>query len=253
MLGDVAVLRPRLRSRLDFRRGEWALAVVAALLVHVGAVGALRAAHLDGKAALPDIDRGAAQAIRVVPMVDVDSPLLKLGGSKPYRLPEAWSRPAPPPDAAPAQAARAAGFGREVDVYDEAPRQPAADDIYADEGHPGGVDGGTETDPLKARVVDLYRARVIGWFSSRFRVRGTGLGRDALAALRASASVSVSADLRVAGYTLTPSGNVAFDAAARAALEAAKGERIPPPPEQYPDVLRGHVSLSFVCTEALCD
>jgi hypothetical protein len=253
VLGDVAILRPRARPRHDFRRGEIVVAVLSALLVHVGAIGALRAAHLDRKAALPDIDRGAAQAIRVIPMVDLDSPLLKLGGTKQYKLPEAWSRPAPTPSAAPAPAARAAGFGKQVDVYDDPKPARPADDIYADEGHPMGVDGGTEKDPLKARVVDLYRSRVIGWFSARFRVRGTGLPQAELARLRAPASVDVSADLRVTGYSLGPSGNAAFDAAARAALEGARGERIPPPPEQYPDVLRGRISLSFVCTEDRCN
>ena len=36
---------------------------------------------------------------------------------------------------------------------------------------------GTETDPLKARAVDLYRAKIAGWFSSRFRVTGSGLDK----------------------------------------------------------------------------
>ena len=253
VLGDVAILKPRPRPRLDFRRGEIVTAVLAALFVHLGAIGALRAAHLERRAALPDIDPGAARPIRVIPMVDLDSPLLKLGGSKQYKLPEAWSRPTPATQAAPAAAARAAGFGKQVDVYDEPTKPHEAEDIYGDEGHPAGVDGGTEKDPLKARVVDLYRARVIGWFSSRFRVRGTGLPRADLLALRAPASVDVSSDLRVTGYSLGASGNAAFDAAARAALEGAKGDRIPPPPEQYPDVLRGRISLTFVCTEERCN
>lgn len=250
--GDVAVLRPRRRGAFDFRRREVGAAVLAALLVHAGAVGALRAAHLDRPAAVPDIDRGSTRAIRVIPIVDLDSPLLKVGGTKRYRLPEAWSR-AQPPHAPPALAARAAGVGPQVDVYDDAPKAKVAEDIYGDEGHPGGVPGGTETDPLKARVVDLYRARVIGWFSARFRVTGTGLSREALAALRGAASVDVGADLRVTGYVLVPSGNASFDAAARAALDAAKGERIPPPPEQYPDVIKGRLSLTFVCTEDRCN
>ncbi len=253
VIGDVAVLRPRSRPRLDFRRGEIATALLAAVLVHVGAVGAIRAAHLDRKPAPPDLDPGAARAIRVTPMVDLDSPLLKLGGARQYKLPEAWIRPTPPSATPPAPAARAAGFGKQVDVYDDPTPRASGEDIYADEGHPAGVDGGTEKDPLKARVVDLYRARVIGWFSSRFRVRGTGLSRADLAPLRAPASVEVSADLRVTGYSLGTSGNAAFDAAARLALEASKGERIPPPPAQYPDVLRGRISLTFVCTEDRCN
>ena len=39
-------------------------------------------------------------------------------------------------------------------------------------------------------------------------------------------------------YTINPSGNAVFDAAARATLEASKGKELPPPPENYPDVVQ---------------
>jgi hypothetical protein len=123
----------------------------------------------------------------------------------------------------------------------------------AEEGHADGVKEGTELDPLKARAVDLYRARLIAWFSGRFRVTGSGLSAEDLCKYRVGASIELSADRRVASYTLSPSGNGAFDAAARATLEGARGESLPPPPENYPDVVQRRINLTFVCREHRCD
>jgi hypothetical protein len=44
-----------------------------------------------------------------------------------------------------------------------------------------------------------------------------------------------------------------FDAAARAALDGARGESLPQPPENYPDVVQRTISLTFVCKEKRCD
>ena len=44
-----------------------------------------------------------------------------------------------------------------------------------------------------------------------------------------------------------------FDAAARSALEGAKGQEIPPPPENYPDIVQTQISLTFTCTPQRCD
>jgi hypothetical protein len=41
--------------------------------------------------------------------------------------------------------------------------------------------------------------------------------------------------------------------AARAALEGAKGESLPQPPENYPDVVQRTINLTFVCKENRCD
>ena len=53
---------------------------------------------------------------------------------------------------------------------------------------------------------------------------------------RVAASVQVGGDARSPGYSITPSGNAAFDAAAQPTLEGSKGQSLPPPPENYPDV-----------------
>src|SRR5262249_45160256 len=110
---------------------------------------------------------------------------------------------------------------------------PPANVDPSQKGHADGVREGTEVDPLKARAVDLYRPKSAAWFSSRFRVSGSGLSQAELVKIRSSASVSLGPDRTVAGFTLVPSGNAAFDAAARATLEGARGQAIPPPPENY--------------------
>jgi hypothetical protein len=66
------------------------------------------------------------------------------------------------------------------------------------------------------------------------------------------ALVQISADRTVMGYTLTPSGNAAFDAAARAMLEGARGEALPPPPENYPDIVQSQIHITLVCRPNLC-
>src|SRR5262249_44909705 len=116
----------------------------------------------------------------------------------------------------------------------------------------GSADG-TETDPLKARAVDLYRARIVGWFSSRFRVTGSGLSEEELLRYRVGATVEITSGRTVGGYTLTPSRNAAFHAAARAALDSAKGQNLPPPPDNYPDIVQSRIHLTFVCKEHRCD
>ncbi len=265
----------------DFLPSEVGIAVAAAICVLAGAGLALRVSALDRPAEVPAIDKGSAIPVRITPVLDLDAPLLKLGGERDRaKLPDRWVRqkpvprveeravvstkagkteqdiprpdmkivdagtPPPPPDAA---------MAKEVDtpvtaVVDAGP----AANVDA----PGSADGvkeGTETDPLKARAVDLYRQRIIGWFASRFRVSGSGLSAADLARYKVGATVELSSDRHVSGYAITPSGNAAFDAAAHAALESAKGQQIPPPPENYPEMVQSAIHLTFVCREGRCD
>jgi hypothetical protein len=265
---------------VDYQPHEVLLAVLVALGVQVGATFALRAAALQHMAEGREIDPGMAVPIRVRPVVDMDSPLLKLGG-KPvkYKLPDKWSQPAPvpvverkafvspkadkSPEAAPpkdvpmADAGTAppppdAAIAKQVDTEVTAPTD-AGEANVGTEGSPAGVREGTETDPLKARAISQYRARLIGWFSSRFRVSGSGMSADELTRVRVSATVRISSDRVVLGYSIVPSGNSAFDAAARSTLEGTKGQQLPPPPENYPEAVQNQISLTFVCKPSTCD
>lgn len=267
----------------DFSRKEIGLAILFALCVQAGAVLSLRVAGSHSNPVMAaDIEPSAPTAVKVIPVLDTGAPLLKLGGKPdPTRLPDRFIPQAPKPRAEEKAFVSTKAGKSEDDIPpkeiklaepNEAPppkdaeltkqvdtpipseiTPPAPPANVAEEGHADGVQGGTETDPLKARAVDLYRARIISWFSRRFRVSGSGLGAGDLAKYKVSATVELSSDRMVVSYSIAPSGNAAFDAAARAALESAKGAPLPPPPENYPDVVQRHISLTFVCKEDRCD
>lgn len=243
-------------------------------------VGRAAVAHAETQApspAVPDIE----VAIPITAVTEADLPLLKLGGNPDAkRLPDRGVRRSPkvraerqafvsekagqeeidipPPDVPLADAEDKppppdAELTKKVDTEVKPTADPAPEANVPEKGHADGVLGGTETDPLKARAVDLYRARIIAWFSRRFRVTGSGLPAAELLKYRVSATVHISADRKVASYSLSPCGQSAFDAAARAALESAKGDALPPPPDNYPDVVQSQISLTFVCKEGRCD
>ncbi|MCK6586085.1 MAG: TonB C-terminal domain-containing protein [Polyangiaceae bacterium] len=267
----------------DFSKKEIGLAILFALAVQAGAVLSLRSAGGNPSSSMPatEIEPIAPTAVKVIPVFDTGAPLLKLGGKPdPTRLPDRFIPQAPKPraeekafvstkagkseeDIPPKDVKLAepnetppppdAELTKQVDtpIASETPPAPPAN--VAEEGHQDGVPGGTETDPLKARAVDLYRARIVSWFSRRFRVSGSGLSADDFAKFKVNATVELSSDRMVQSYSITPSGNSAFDAAARAALESAKGAPLPPPPENYPDVVQRTIHLTFVCKEDRCD
>ncbi|WP_437600655.1 TonB C-terminal domain-containing protein [Sorangium sp. So ce590] len=268
------------RPKSDFRPRDVALAFAVAMGVQAGAAVAVSLADLAVPAAVPEIEKGPSVPVKVTPVLDMDTPLLKLGGKRDkMKLPDRWVRQTPkprveqkafvspdagktekdipPPEVKVADAGTAppppdAEIAKQVDTELE-PKTDAGEVANVDqEGHQDGVAEGTETDPLKARAVDLYLARIAGWFSSRFRVSGSGLPPEELTKHKPRAVIVLS-DGQMVSYTLTPSGNAIFDAAARATLEGAKGQALPPPPENYPDLGQKQVSVTFVCRETTCD
>ncbi len=268
-------------SLSDFRASEIVVSVVFGCVVLTGAAFATSRSGLARPAAAPAIDRGTALPVRVTPVLDLDAPLLKLGGKRDTaRLPDRWVRQAPRPrveqrvfastkagkserDAPPQEVKMAAAdtrppppdaeIARQVDTPVAAVVDAGAPANVDQVGHADGVKEGTETDPLKARAVDIYRAKIAAWFSSRFRVSGSGLGKDELVKVRVSATVTLGADRTVSGYTVVPSGNAVFDRAAHATLEGSRGQALPPPPENYPDVAQTRINVTFVCRENRCD
>jgi len=265
----------------DFRRYEVALALAAAFALQAGAIFALRAVNLDRKAEAPEIDKGPSVPVKVVPVLDLDAPSLKLGGKRDrMKLPDRWIKPKPKPRveekafvSTKAEQTEEAIPPKEIEVAkSETPVPPPEAEVAKavetpieaqpkeepppnvdTEGHEDGVKGGTETDPLKARAVDIYREKIRGWFSRRFRVSGSGLPAEEITKFRVVATVTLSGGRSVAGYSIVPSGNAAFDSAARAALDSAKGDELPPPPENYPDIVQNQISLTFTCTPERCD
>ena len=74
---------------------------------------------------------------------------------------------------------------------------------------------------------------------------------ETLKTLSASATVSISADRHVTGFSITrPSGNNTFDDEVRATLQSiqSSGVEVPAPPPLYPDMLGHSLPVSFRCT-----
>jgi len=208
--------------------------------------------------------------IAVRPVVD-DLPLLKLGGKRVRaKLPDMWRKAAPvqrfeessapstkadktpaaipsspltKPDAAPPPPD--AEVAKQVDqVLTDAAAPKAAPNVDS-EGHADGVKEGTETDPLKARVLSQYQAKLQSWFSMRFH-QPTQVDCEELKKLRAAVAVQVGADRQIAGFSITrPSGNATFDAAVKASMDSNVGQQLPPPPPLYPDILNTAVRPVF--------
>jgi hypothetical protein len=82
----------------DFRWSDVCMAAIVGVAVLVSAGFALGQAAIDLPAAAAEIDRGAAVPVRVIPVLDLDAPLLKLGGRRqPFKLPDRWVTPTPKP------------------------------------------------------------------------------------------------------------------------------------------------------------
>ena len=142
-----------------------------------------------------DISNDNAQPIAVS-----ITPVLKLGSKTPGKLPSRWTRRPPPATKTPppqqaalpstqaektaeaipknsvpdASIAPAVEPLKSLDSNLTAPADAAAGPVAADstEGSEQGAENGTETDALKGRAADMYRAQLAAWFASRFQIRG---------------------------------------------------------------------------------
>lgn len=263
-----------------FSSGEISVAIGGAILVQVAFFtllalygntrGAVKAETLQAPEEIP---------IAVKPILD-DLPLLKLGTKNPVkpRLPDMWTKRAPRPvkryeersapseeaeddpeeipeskladkehEAPPEDAEIVKELEQELDEEDEPPEESE----LTEEGAEDGSEDGTETDPLKARQVDLYRIKIANWFASRFSP--PALPCEILVTLSTSAIVQVGGDRSITGFSMTsPSGNAEFDNKVRTTLQALQGSQLPPPPPLYPDILGSTVSTAFRGNRADC-
>ncbi len=237
------------------------------------------------RAELAEIQHAALVPMRVTPVLDLDSPLLKLGGKRGgkkvrVKMPTAWLAPPPPRQevepraSAPSTKARDAASAIPTSTATAAPSSPPPEasatalpessaslpsgdgtggtldpKAPGGEGSPEGVKEGTETDPLKVRAASLYYAKVSGWFRSKYHANCEGLDEAQRKTTRATASVQVADDGTVLGFSLARSGHDAVDSAAEGAMGIAAGQQIPPPPENYPELRRNSFSVTFVCSK----
>jgi len=216
--------------------------------------------------------------IKVTPVLD-EAPLLKLGGKKiKTKLPDMWrkqppvqrleEKSAPSPKAAKTPDAIPTSPVAKLDAQAPPPDAEVAkqvDQVLLDAGpdaaptvegagSPDGVKEGTETDPLKARAVSQYRAKIIAWFNARFKSPSKEeIPCEELTKLRASVSASVGGDRSVAGFSVgRASGNALFDSRVQSTMQGTVGAELPPPPPLYPDILSSTVSLTFAGRDDEC-
>jgi hypothetical protein len=226
-----------------------------------------------------DISNDNAQPIAVA-----ITPVLKLGSKNPTSMPKQWQRRKPPaptaakqePAALPSPQADKTPQAIPTTHVPDASVSPLASNTAAaqqpnltapadssavataasTQGSEQGAENGTETDPLKARAADMYRAQLAAWFAARFNIRGK-IPFDKLKTLRAAAVVSITPDRRVGGFTVThASGDPTFDAEVQSTLARIQGSgaELPAPPPMYPDMLRQSLPVGFSCTiRAVCE
>lgn len=228
------------------------------------------------KAQEPEQPRAMPIAVR--PVLD-ELPLLKLGGKAKPKLPEMWkkqppvqrvqeaSAPSPKaaktPDAAPKTPLAkldAAAPPPDAETAKEVEQElldatPDAAPTVEGEGAADGVKEGTEADPLKARAVSLYRAKLVAWFNARFQSPSADeIPCDELKKLSANVTVNVSGDRSVGSFSVNrPSGNALFDGRVQSTMQGTVGSELPPPPPLYPDIIGSTVSIRFAGRDEKCN
>lgn len=252
----------------SFSKNELLLALLVGLTVEVAFFLTLSwagNAKIEEKKAIEPI----AIPINVKPVVD-ELPLLKLGSKQKVKpkLPDMWKKVTPTPvrrlEERSAPSAKAEENPTELPkskLADKEHEAPTEDDEIVkeaparldDEETPeapemdteGAADGsteGTETDPLKARAVDLYKVKIAAWFNSRFKPPVDAIACDVLKKLVARVRVGVGGERAITGFSLTgSSGNAVFDGKVSAFMASLVGQQLPPPPPLYPDILESNV------------
>ncbi len=258
----------------DIRAHELVIALVVALLVQVAGVVTARFAGLHREADTKNIDPGIAVPIKVTPVVDLESPVLKLGGKRrKYKLPDKWVRQKPvkrverkayvstkaskttkklPPKDLPVADAGTkppppdAAVAKKVDI--EITEETDAGVANVDQkGHADGDKNGTEVDPLKARAKNMYHGRILGFLTGPFIGQCAALKKQGdFKGCIPSAGVQIAGGT-VQSFSFRPCGKGPIDAAARAAIQSLVGQAIPPPPAKYPDLRPNSINVAYVC------
>lgn len=216
------------------------------------------------------------------PIAVAITPVLKLGSKTPTKLPSQWQRKRPvaaksQPAALPSpQAEKTVEAIPKSHLLDAsvaptpsasaAPEQPnlatpqddknVATTAASTEGSEQGAANGTETDPLKGRAMDMYKAQLAAWFQSRFHIRGK-VPFDTLKTLRSTVVISVTPDRKLEGFSISKAaGDATFDAEVKETLAGiqSSGAELPAPPPMYPEFLSRSTALEFKCNiRAQCE
>lgn len=247
-----------------FKSSEIGVAAGFALLVE-GVIVALLIFADASKGLTPEMEAQLKEVpIAVQPVLD-DLPLLKQGSKAPPKLPQMWRKPIPRPryedkTAASTKAEKTLEKPVEKELQKENKEVPPDDKAelakkveeqlkeppdekeapkFNEEGAEDGDKHGTETDPLKAFVLDQYRKRLIAWFQAGFSPTS-----DACEA-RLGVSAQIGGDGTVSSFAVSgSSGNAGFDARVKSHMQGKVGNQIPPPPPNYSGTIT-NLSLRF--------
>lgn len=256
-------------ARRNFDAQDITIACAVALLAQLGFIAAF---SLPSPALVrADISNDNAQPIAVA-----ITPVLKLGGRSPSKLPSAWERKRPAAAKSPAaipspQAEKTleaipkthasdagvtpivvdAGRVEQSNLTAAPPDASAVTTVASAEGSEQGAANGTETDPLKARAADMYRAQLKAWFAARFQIRGK-IPFEKLKTLQANVSVTVTDDRKLGTFSVKkPSGDPTFDAEVEATFVRiqSSGVELPAPPPMYPEMLGKSLTITLRCSD----
>jgi hypothetical protein len=260
------------RQGRTFDAQDVTIATAVALLAQLGFVAAFSLP--SPKLVNADISNENARPIAVA-----ITPVLKLGTKSPTKLPSQWQRRRPvaaksEPAALPSpQAEKTLEAIPKTNVPDasvapnavDASAQPnltSAPDAgnvataASAEGSEQGAANGTETDPLKARAVDMYKAQLAAWFQARFHIQGK-IPFDRLKTLHAAVTVTVTPERKVGSFSIVrAAGDGTFDSEVQQTLAGVQssGAELPAPPPMYPDLLTQSIRFEFKCTiRAQCE
>jgi hypothetical protein len=250
----------------NFDGQEVTIACAVSLLAQLGFIAVFSLP--SPKLVQADISNENSQPIAVA-----ITPVLKLGSKTPSKLPSEWLRrrpvaakahtalPSPQaektPEAIPkAHLADASVAPIAIDAGRTEPLSPIAPEDAStvataapSQGSEQGAATGTETDPLKARAVDMYKAQLVAWFGARFHIAGK-IPFDKLKALHSTTSVTVTGDRKVGSFSVVkPSGDSTFDSEVQATLARIQsdGVELPAPPQLYPEMLDKPLRIDFHC------
>ncbi|HEU4578125.1 MAG TPA: TonB C-terminal domain-containing protein [Polyangiaceae bacterium] len=257
-----------------FSPGQVVGALSLASLVQAGMVLSMVLARVTGDETLRREPPPREMRIAVNPILD--APLLKKGtqapAATPPKLPDMWKPPEPVQPRAESKAVPTPQPKKPSDTADpkptkpqekpapETPQERRIDDMVkrmqreaeeqdgpssTERGGEDGVKEGTETDPLKARAVDQYSAKLIAWFRQGFSAPVDEIECETLVGLEAKVTARIGPNREVLSYTMKSSGNQIFDERVRAAMEMHVGQSVPPPPPNYPQLLEPTVFPTF--------
>jgi hypothetical protein len=254
--------------RANFRPDEFAIAVAASLLAQF--LFALALASPTPPAERADISDEATRPI-AVPIIPVlpDGRVLKLGSPRPAAGASGLGSPrAPKPtDVLPSTRASAtdpvvdAAVTLDAEALNDMPDSSiggsiAGSDASTNSAELGDPTGGNDPCPaLCRRAADTYRGQLAAFFLSRFDIKGK-LPFDQMRKLRATATVTVSNDRRVTGFSFQGRGDPTFVAEARRVLSnvQSNGTLVPAPPPAYPELIAKPFPVVFQCTvQSACE